>query len=286
MPKVTVDGQSYTGVGTINVGGKSLAISQEYSGNKAISANGTGINVEGYSTVSVSVPASGITPSGTKTITSNATYDVTNYASVIVNVPSSGSDATIYTGLVGWGNRTPSAVNGKLRLQSPTAGEKGWLFESGASVYLDADFGEFGTATAADVASGKTFTSAAGLKVSGTGTVGATSKFARGTITAAGGESQLTINTGLSDVYGFIVCPNSGSAPSGKGVWAWIAPAGILGVHDVLYNSSSSGSSVAGAAASGYMSADGGTITVKPPIISLTTYPILATTYGWVAWEA
>ena len=36
--------------------------------------------------VNVSVPDSGITPSGTKAITENGTYDVTNYASAIVNV--------------------------------------------------------------------------------------------------------------------------------------------------------------------------------------------------------
>ena len=37
--------------------------------------------------VNVSVPASGITPTGTKSITTNGTHDVTNYASANVNVP-------------------------------------------------------------------------------------------------------------------------------------------------------------------------------------------------------
>lgn len=93
MPKVTVDGTSYSGINTVNVGGKSLSITQEYSGNKAITANGTGINVEGYSTVSVNVPASGITPSGTLNINANGTYDATNYASVKVDVPTGGSSS-------------------------------------------------------------------------------------------------------------------------------------------------------------------------------------------------
>lgn len=37
--------------------------------------------------VNVTVPASGITPSGTKNITENGTHDVTNYASAKVEVP-------------------------------------------------------------------------------------------------------------------------------------------------------------------------------------------------------
>ena len=36
--------------------------------------------------VNVSVPASGITPSGSKSITENGTYDVTQYAEAEVNV--------------------------------------------------------------------------------------------------------------------------------------------------------------------------------------------------------
>ena len=36
--------------------------------------------------VNVAVPASGITPSGSKTITENGTHDVTQYASAVVNV--------------------------------------------------------------------------------------------------------------------------------------------------------------------------------------------------------
>lgn len=37
--------------------------------------------------VNVAVPASGITPTGNKTITTNGTHDVTNYANAVVNVP-------------------------------------------------------------------------------------------------------------------------------------------------------------------------------------------------------
>lgn len=59
--------------------------------NKNIDANGTynasSDSADGYKKVVVSVPSSGITPSGTKDITSNGIYDVTNFASASVNVP-------------------------------------------------------------------------------------------------------------------------------------------------------------------------------------------------------
>lgn len=56
-------------------------------GTKQISSNGTH-DVANYAYAEVNVPASGITPTGTKSITSNGTHDVTNYASANVNVPS------------------------------------------------------------------------------------------------------------------------------------------------------------------------------------------------------
>lgn len=57
---------------------------------KTITANGTynasDDSADGYSSVTVNVPASGITPTGSINITTNGTHDVTNYASANVNV--------------------------------------------------------------------------------------------------------------------------------------------------------------------------------------------------------
>ena len=54
-------------------------------GTKTITTNGTH-DVTAYASASVNVPT-GITPTGTKTITTNGTHDVTNYANAQVNVP-------------------------------------------------------------------------------------------------------------------------------------------------------------------------------------------------------
>lgn len=83
--KAKIDHTEYSGIETIEVGGKSITLEETYSGSKAISANGT-YDVSGYAEAVVDVPAEGITPSGTKEITENGTYDVTNYESATVNV--------------------------------------------------------------------------------------------------------------------------------------------------------------------------------------------------------
>ena len=47
--------------------------------------------------VNVAVPASGITPTGSISITANGTHDVTNYASAVVNVPTPEQIAVVRT---------------------------------------------------------------------------------------------------------------------------------------------------------------------------------------------
>lgn len=62
-----------------------LVEGEEPTGNIEITENSENIDIAQYATATVAVP--GVTPTGELNITSNNTYDVTNYASAVVNVP-------------------------------------------------------------------------------------------------------------------------------------------------------------------------------------------------------
>lgn len=66
--RATVDGQNYNGITKINAGGKSITLSEQ-------------------GTIA--------TPTATKDITANGTYDVTNFAQAIVNVATGGASESV-----------------------------------------------------------------------------------------------------------------------------------------------------------------------------------------------
>ena len=106
--------------------------------------------------------------------TSDATaapMDMAKTATAYVNGQKITGTANVYTTTVSFSNRTPSidAQTGQLKLISAGTTAAGWLFKQGAALALMTPLSNLGDATAADVRKGKTFTSTAGIKVTGTG---------------------------------------------------------------------------------------------------------------------
>lgn len=87
------DGIDVAGYSAVNV---NVPGTTPPSGTITITQNGTGIDIAQYAYADVAVP--GVVPTGSLSITNNGTYDVTNYASAVVNVSGGGqlpSDTTV-----------------------------------------------------------------------------------------------------------------------------------------------------------------------------------------------
>ena len=89
-----VDNTTYEGIEKITAGGKTVELSEVYSGSQSITANGT-YDIGGKAEVVVNVPtesAGGNEPTGSINITTNGTHNVADYAQAVVNVPQEGYD--------------------------------------------------------------------------------------------------------------------------------------------------------------------------------------------------
>lgn len=114
------------------------------------------------------------------------------------------------SGIVTLSNTTPSAASGYLTIKGSPA--KSMAVGTGTTIQARTALSNLGNATAADVAKGKTFTSAAGLKVVGT----------------AAGSSTRTVDIGLentdfTEVWVGYLMRNGGlvsvTIPSGQTTW-------------------------------------------------------------------
>lgn len=85
-----VDSTVYEGIEKITAGGKTVELSEVYSGSQSIIENGT-YDIGGKAEVVVNVPTGGAAPTGTISITANGSYDVSDYAAAQVNVVEAGS---------------------------------------------------------------------------------------------------------------------------------------------------------------------------------------------------
>lgn len=153
----------------------------------------------------------------------------------------------------------------RLSLSYYTKSEK--YYEKGTYVSTVADFENFGDALEDDVVSGKTFTSAAGLKKTGTAEM---FKKKTGTVEIAGDAKSFKIDTGLNTIDTIIVYKTSSSNSTFFWVYSNIVKA-------LAYENSSS--KLFSTSTTFYTS--GGTITCNA---NLEQYPIKAGTYKWEAY--
>lgn len=111
--RATVDGQNYDGIAKINAGGKAITLTEQ-------------------GTIA--------TPTQTKNIDANGTFDVTNFAQAIVNVPS--SSAEVISGTVqGNDGRQMKIVTGKAGITHFEIFREDWDWKVGV---LDAAYKVYG----------------------------------------------------------------------------------------------------------------------------------------------
>lgn len=150
----------------------------------------------------------------------------------------------------------------------------GGIVRPGAKFAIRAPAEQYGDATAADVAAGKTFTSAAGLKVVGTGTVGGES----GLVMRTGTTTSNIIDTGLGSVHAIVLYKAS---LAGTGLIQLTAD---LQNDSIYYSYCSSASdyikNAVVAEGSALVAVDGGTITWNGSSTAALTPD---TEYYWIA---
>ena len=218
---VTPD-SSYDGLSQVTVN----PIPSDYiipSGNKVITANGTGIDVNDYATVDVNVPDSGgIDTSDADATASDIAEGKTAYVNgvkVTGSIPqeslSEGPDDTDITVHFTKDSLVPSLNT--FELQRASAKEKR-IIGDGAYYIMKVYANQLGNATAEDVVAGKTFTSAAGLKVTGTHTCSS----GGGLVMKTGTTTSGTIETGLSSIQCIVIYKDTVSA-TGLVQAVWLA---------------------------------------------------------------
>lgn len=155
----------------------------------------------------------------------------------------------------------------QLKSDVGDAAERG-IIDSGTEITMRAPIENFGDATAADVAAGKTFTSTAGLKVTGTHACSG-----GGMTTKSGTATSAVIETGLSSVSGLVMYRKN------------IDTTGLVyavydnGSSSYIYSVGSNGTCATGSDTCG--TTDGGTFSWNG---SGSTALVEGDTYYWIAW--
>ena len=139
---------------------------------------------------------------------------------------------------------------------------------------LTAKASDFGDAVPSDVVSGKTFTSASGLKLTGTREESGGSS--GGLVMKSGTTTSATIETGLSSIKMLVIYTDSFSS-TGFIQGTYVADDGIM--HYTYCSSYSSYMKICGVTTSTSCTVNGGTFTLNTPSHEL----INGKTYNWIA---
>lgn len=183
----------------------------------------------------------------------------------------------LWTGIVfNRPNKIWDANNARLQLSSYFSKRRMMELNASADMYCAGE--DLGDAVATDVRAGKTFTSAAGLKVSGTADFSGVSSGMNMTSGTVTGASTVTVETGLSSVQIFIL-DSRGSNKTGVVSAIYDASDGKTAVNGVT---KSTYMTTASYARSTYVSVDGGAVTYSNT--SANSYALQSDrTYYWYA---
>lgn len=166
---------------------------------------------------------------------------------------------------------TPTMVSTDLRLNPNVTDDV--ILRKNSTVIVDCPLTNLGDASASDVAAGKTFTSTAGVKVTGT----ASSSSSGGLTVKSGTTTSATISTGLSSIDYIVIYK---TALSGTGLIQAIYNAGTDTLNYVHCSSYSSYTKTCAVSASTASSVSGGTFTLG---LSGTSGLSSGVTYYWTA---
>lgn len=150
------------------------------------------------------------------------------------------------------------------------------LFKKGSKLATRLKLSDLGDATDADVKAGKTFTSAAGLKRTGTGSVSGGVQVKSGTVTLDKGGESFVINTGLTRVDAIMIERTASLSSAATFFWAYGAN-GDISISGTGYRTQY----LTNFAMSSKVTIDGGDVTCNR---YSTDYPIASGNYEWIAY--